>query len=280
MASSFVACSVCERDFLKDNRHINENKKLGHNFYCSPQCQSSYKNKQVELTCENFSCRNKFKRVLSRRSFRNFCSQSCAATLNNTNRQKNTKYCRYCGNKCLHSRNYCSIKCWAKTHEISKEELIHQIRSLSLSLGRTPIKRECKHCTACYKYFGSWTNALIAAGLTPHRSLNQKMFKRRICRAKDGHICNSVSELIIDNWLHKNNIAHEKEVPYPKGKFIADWSLSKNILVEYFGLANDSRRYDEEIKKKQQICKDSEVTLIEIYSKDLFPENRLEEILS
>lgn len=186
----------------------------------------------------------------------------------------------YCGNKCLSSRNYCSMKCWAKTHEISKDELIHKIRSLSSSLGRTPTRRECKHYTACYKYFGSWTNTLITAGLTPHRSLNQKMYKRRKCIAKDGHICNSVSELIIDNWLYKHHIDHQKEVSYPKGKFTSDWSLSNNIFVEYFGLARDSRRYDEEIKKKQQICKDSEITLVEIYSKDLFPKNRLEEILS
>lgn len=104
------------------------------------------------------------------------------------------------------------------------------------------------------------------------------MYKRRKCAAEDGHICNSVSELIIDNWFYKNNIDHQKETPYPKGKFTADWSLSKNTFVEYFGLVQDSRRYDEEMKKKQQICKDSVITLIEIYSKDLFPEVKLEKI--
>ncbi len=105
------------------------------------------------------------------------------------------------------------------------------------------------------------------------------MYKRRKCLAIDGHVCNSVSELIIDNWLYKNKISHQKEIPYPKGKFVADWSLSSKILIEYFGLANDSRRYDEEIKKKQEICKEAAITLIEIYSQDLFPKNRLEEIL-
>lgn len=105
------------------------------------------------------------------------------------------------------------------------------------------------------------------------------MYRRRKCFAQDGHICNSVSELIIDNWLYKHNIVHKKEVSYPKGKFTADWSLTENTFIEYFGLANDSKRYDKEVKKKQQICKTSGVTLIEIYSKDLFPKNRLEEII-
>ncbi len=296
MSFSIVTCSNCGKDFLKDNRHINENKKLGHNLYCSTQCQSSFKNKQVELMCENFPCQNKFKRMLSQWSFRNFCSQSCAAIFNNKARVSSNRiqarnifnnkrlikiinYCQYCGNRCLSKHNYCSNKCWAKAHTISKEELINQIKLLSLKLGRTPTRRECKNSSSCQKYFGSWNNALIAARLTPHRSLNQRMYKRRQCFAKDGHICNSVSELIIDNWLYKNNIDHQKETPYPKGKFTADWSLSNNIFVEYFGLAHDSRRYDEEIKKKQQICKDSKITLFEIYSKDLFPKNRLEEVL-
>ncbi len=289
MCFSSILCFYCGKSFLKDNRHINENKKLNHKSYCSLKCQSSFKNKQVELVCENTACQNKFKRSPSSRSFRNFCSNSCAAIINNKVRAKkiietndavkNIHYCQYCGNKCLSSRNYCSIKCWAKAHEISKKELLNHIKLLSFKLGRTPTRRECKHYTACYKYFGSWTNALIATGLIPHRSLNQRMYKRRQCFAKDGHICNSVSELIIDNWLYKNKINHQKETSYPKGKFTADWSLSKNTLVEYFGLARDSRRYDEEIKKKQQICNDSEITLIEIYSKDLFPKNKLEEIL-
>lgn len=281
MASSLVVCSYCSKHFLKDNRHINENIKLKHNFYCSSKCQYSFKNKQVELTCENPICNNTFKRSPNHKSFRNFCSNKCAMKIigpENGLKHKKYHYCQYCGNNRSSGTKYCSMKCWGKDHEISKEKLINEIIKLFHKIDRTPTKRECTYWSSARKHFGSWNNALIAAGLIPHRSLNQKMYKRRKCFAKDGHICDSVSELLVDNWLYSQSIAHQKEVPYPKGKFMADWALSSNIFVEYFGLANDSRRYDEEIKKKQQICRDSGIILIEIYSKHLFPKNKLEQL--
>ncbi len=296
MPLSLVTCSICNNEFFKDNRHVNENKKLGHKFYCSSNCQSLGKNKQLKIICENPSCRKIFKKTHSQITFRNFCSRSCAATINNLGKTRNRigfngfykresslrqvlpKYCEYCGNRRIYGRKYCSKKCWAKNNALSKEDLVTNIKLLSIKLGRSPTRRECRHSTACMKYFGSWNNALIAAGLTPYRSLNQKMYKRRLCIAVDSHKCNSVSELIIDNWLYKNKISHQKETSYPKGKFTADWSLSANVFAEYFGLANDSRRYDQEIQKKRQICQEFNIRLIEIYSKDLFPKNLLEQI--
>lgn len=282
MAFSSANCSYCNKSFLKDNRYINENIKLKHNCYCSRKCQYSFKNKQVELICENPKCDNRFKRTPKGKSFRNFCSNKCAMKIigpENGLKHKKYRYCQHCGNNRSPGTKYCSVACWGKNHRIPKDEIIKQLQLLTQKLGRTPTRRECRSCHSAKERFGSWTNALVAAGLTPHRSLNQRMYKRRKCFAKDGHICNSVSELIIDNWLYEHHIDHQKEVAYPKGKFISDWSLSNKIFVEYFGLANDSRRYDQEIKKKQQVCKDSGVRLIEIYSKDLFPKNKLETIL-
>lgn len=281
MAQSIIPCHLCGKSFLKNNQHINENKRFGHKFYCSRQCQNSSKNKQVELVCENPTCYNRFKRTFSKRSFRNFCSSQCAMKiLGPENGKKHTKYkyCECCGKKILYKHTYCSPKCWGLAHRIDKNQLINRLHKLAKTLGRTPTKRECDYSNSCQRWFGSWNNALIAAGLTPHRSLNQKMYKRRLCIAADSHKCNSVSELIIDNWLYKNEVSHQKETSYPKGKFIADWSLSANVFVEYFGLANDSRRYDQEIIKKRQICQEFNIRLIEIYSRDLFPKNLLEQI--
>lgn len=243
------------------------------------ECQSLAKTKERQIFCDNPTCKKPCKKKFSQISIYNFCSRSCAITFNNKGKIRNksgvAQYCQYCGNRRLYGRNYCSIKCWAKNQEVTKDELVKQIQLLALKLSRPPTRRECTYSTSCYKYFGSWNNALIAAGLTPHRSLNQRMYKRQLCIAKDGHVCNSVSELLIDNWLYKRNINHKKETAYPKGKFTADWSLSKNTFVEYFGLANDSRRYDQEIQKKRRICQEYGINLLAIYSKDLFPENKL-----
>ncbi len=282
MSSSLVNCSVCNKSFLKDNRHINENKKLNHKFYCSIQCQSLFKNKQVEITCENISCQKNFRRQLNYISSRNFCSQKCAMKFigpENGKKHQKIKYCHTCGSQISSQYTYCSPKCWGLDHQISKDFLLKELKKLSKKLGRSPTKREFKSYHSCIKYFGSWNNALIEASLQPNRSLNQRMYQRRLCKARDGHACNSVSELIIDNWLLERGIKHVKEAPYPSGKFTADWMIN-NVLVEYFGLANDSRRYDNSIKKKKQICQKFGVKLVEIYSKDLFPNKRLDEIFN
>ena len=144
------------------------------------------------------------------------------------------------------------MQCWAEEHKLSQEVLLRRIRQISHKLGRSPTRRECSVSTSCYKYFGSWNAALIAAGLIPHRSLNQRIYKRTFCKAADGHICDSVSELIIDNWFFSQKITHEKDVRYPNSKHRADWKIPENIYVEYFGLANESIRYDLEIQKKKQ----------------------------
>lgn len=61
--------------------------------------------------------------------------------------------------------------------------------------------------------------------------------------------------MIIDNWLYDHSINHAKEVPYPVGKFVADWRIEDGTLVKYFGLAYGSRRYDKKRRKKIRLCK-------------------------
>lgn len=105
------------------------------------------------------------------------------------------------------------------------------------------------------------------------------MYKRIITKALDGHSCDSVSELLIDNWFTQNNIPHQKDIPYPKTNHKADWEISvgnKEIFVEYFGLANDSPRYDRTIKEKIKLCQNCKIPLIEIYPKDIYPKNILD----
>jgi hypothetical protein len=139
---------------------------------------------------------------------------------------------------------------------------------------RIPAKREINEIShKATHLFGSWNNAILAAGLKPNRSHDNRMYKRLIGKAADGHKCDSVSEILIDNWLRKNKVKHSRNVSYPNTNHIADWAVnSGKIFIEYFGLANDSPRYDRSIRQKIKLCKINKVKLVEIYPTDLYPE--------
>lgn len=126
---------------------------------------------------------------------------------------------------------------------------------------------------AYLRLFGTWNNAIRMAGFEPNPVLFAKKFI-----AKDGHICDSLTERIIDDWLFKKNLKHKIHVPYPNSNMTADFVVG-DVYIEFFGLAGVVKKYDKLIKKKQMLCKKQNLTLIEIYPKDLFPVNRLSKIV-
>lgn len=278
MAFSFVTCSYCKKAFLKDNRHINENIKLGNNFYCSAKCQYTFKNKQVDLECENLACMNKFKRAPNDISPNNYCSRACAVSINNMKFPKKIaviRKCGFCDDKLLNYRKYCSVNCKSRALTISKEEVISRIKHFHKKHGRIPVKREMWGIyKPARKYFGTWNNAIIAAGFKP----NPIMFADK-CIANDGHICDSVAEKIIDDYLSEKGIVHERSVVYPEGEYTADFRI-EDKMIEFFGLAGEHKRYDEIRTIKQKIMKKHGLFLIEVYPKDLYPHNKLEKILN
>ncbi len=273
-----VSCANCNKTFYRSKGRVNEGIKRKWKFYCSKKCEYKHRIKKQLLICEN--CRKSFFRVPSNISSHNYCSKSCAAIINNKkNPRRKTifKTCLKCGKqfkKSTMNKKYCSRECSVAARKSSDKELIEIIKQMAKELQRIPTRREMKKSSACQKIFGSWNNAIIAAGLTPNRSHSDRMYKRIITKAKDGHSCDSASEAIIDNWLFKNKIPHRKNVPFPNSNFRADWAinLGKDIVfVEYFGLANDSPRYDRSIKEKKSFCKEKNLNLIEIYPQDLYP---------
>lgn len=280
-----VKCAFCKKEFFRSKGRFNEAKKFNWKQYCSWKCLSRDKLKRQILFCEN--CGKRFGRTPSDISPHNYCSQSCAAIVNNKKCLKGhakikpkLKTCVKCGKQFREStgnKKYCSIKCRRETECYMAEELLNIIRNTAQKLKRVPARRELKKINdACTKSFGSWNNAVIAAGLKPNRSHSQRMYKRTNTVALDGHLCDSISEALVDNWLTKNNISHERNVPYPKTNHKADWAISarnQKIFVEYFGLANDSPRYDRSIIKKKRICQKNNLTLIPIYPHDLYPKN-------
>ncbi len=159
----------------------------------------------------------------------------------------------------------------------SKDEVIEIIKNHHRKLDRVPARREVPEiANKCVGLFGSWTKAIEAAGFKPNRSHDHRMYKRSKTMAADGHRCDSISEAIIDNWLSSRNISHARDISYPSTKHKADWAIGENIFVEYFGLAEDSPRYDREIKLKKELCAQNSIRLVEIYPDDIYPNNRLE----
>lgn len=279
MVTVSVACSNCQKTFARPLNRANETKKFAWKVYCSSRCQSEAKSKRVLVTCDNKVCAKTFEKRLCQLSTFNFCSRSCAVTVNNSKFPKRSSLvlqCLKCGKSFKGNKKYCSVQCALNSRRIQKEQVLKEILVLASKLGRSPTRREFIHTHVACRWFGSWNNAMLSAGLTPHRSLNQRMYKRRICIATDGHKCNSVSELIVDNWLSTHNISHIKEATYPEGKFTADWMVGSRIFVEYLGLEKDSKKYDLTTEKKRKLCKKFGLELIEIHPRDLFPKSRLE----
>ena len=282
-----VKCAFCGREFLRRKGQFKEAKKFNWNQYCSWKCLSRDKIKRQVLFCKN--CGKRFERTPCGISPHNYCSQSCAAIVNNgKNPKRKTQFkdCLGCGKqfrKSTGNLKYCSMKCRGGTEpKYTLQELIDIIKAKTQELGRVPARREIKESDACRKFFGSWNNAIIAADLQPNRSHSQRMYKRIITKAMDGHLCDSISEAIIDNWLTENKILHGREAPYPATNHKADWIIKldrQDVFVEYFGLANDSLRYDRSIKEKRRLCHKNKISLIAIYPQDLYPKEFLEERL-
>ena len=87
---------------------------------------------------------------------------------------------------------------WKKPY--SKKELIGKIRQFYLKNRRIPLKREFNMYEEYKQRFGSWNNAIKLAGFEP----NQVIFSKKFI-AKDGHVCDSFAEKIIDDWLNRKS---------------------------------------------------------------------------
>lgn len=238
-----------------------------------------------KLTCSNPKCTNVFyrPRLEIKKVERSYCSHTCAARINNLRFPRRTRQLKKCDRDDCSAqipikRRFCSVACYTVERVYPPDKLIKEIQQMARKLKRTPAKRELPDITnACVWAFGSWNKALAAASLAPNRSHSQRMYKRTNTVALDGHRCDSISEALVDNWLTKHGIAHDRNARYPSTDHKADWRISDTIFIEYFGLANDSPRYDRSIQDKRRLCERHNIRLIEIYSEDLYPIVKLDD---
>lgn len=98
--------------------------------------------------------------------------------------------------------------------------------------------------------------------------------------AKDGHICDSLAEMIIDDWLYAKSIAHKRTIPYPGNKTLTADFVVGEYWIEFFGLYGQHRRYDELRNEKLQLVKKYNLKFIALYPANLFPKNTLDSSLS
>ena len=114
--------------------------------------------------------------------------------------------------------------------------------------------------------FGSWLQALDAAGILEGGV--RKTSRGYICLAKDGHVCRSIGEKIIDDYLFTHNISHEQEPHYPgERQFRADWKVGK-YFIEFWGLKGEED-YDKRMEDKKALAQQQQIPLIEISCDDL-----------
>ena len=96
-------------------------------------------------------------------------------------------------------------------------------------------------------------------------------------RCMDGHYVRSRAEVMVDNWLYTNGIAHayERKLPIEQDVYSDFFIKSANVYIEFWGLESDEK-YAARKKAKQQAYSDNEFNLIELNDSDL---NNLDDIL-
>ena len=96
-------------------------------------------------------------------------------------------------------------------------------------------------------------------------------------RCMDGHYVRSRAEVMIDNWLYTNGIAHayERKLPIESDVYSDFYIKSGNVYIEFWGMESDAK-YAKRKAKKQQEYAEHEFDLIELNNNDL---NHLDDIL-
>jgi len=107
--------------------------------------------------------------------------------------------------------------------------------------------------------------ALVKAGILPKGSRKMKIGAMML--SIDEHLCLSIPEKEIDDFLFAQGIEHDKEVYYPNSNYRADWELfgsGSRTFVEYFGLMSNAA-YADKARQKSMIASAHGIELIGIY---------------
>ena len=117
-----------------------------------------------------------------------------------------------------------------------------------------------------------WLSVLKAAGLVTD---GWKTKRGVICHAVDGHLCRSLLERTIDDWLTSHGIEHEREPRWPYDPALnrnsmrrADWLLPDGSFVECAGLMSRPE-YAVKMAEKRELARLAGITLHMIEPEDM-----------
>ena len=201
--------------------------------------------------------------------------------------------CRPCLDESLHR---------GESVDLSRDEILEYLRELAALLQRVPpldfgtpackitnligltteqrvkvllLLRRRPSLALVKCHFSSWFQALVVAGVLGDEA--KRNLLGTTCIAKDGHVCLSIAEKTIDDFLSQRGIDHAREVPYGSGQFRADFVIGR-IIVEYFGLMSKGD-YQLKAQRKIEFCRKESIPLIAIYPEDLIDDKFLEQKL-
>ncbi len=123
----------------------------------------------------------------------------------------------------------------------------------------------------------AWTDWLAQAGLL---ATGVRTTRGTTVVAKDGHMCRSLLERVIDDFFFDHGIAHEIEPAYPydpelnRNGSLADWKLHDGTFVEALGFPNRTD-YMAKAERKIRLADGHKIPLVTLTENDL---NRLEKI--
>lgn len=174
-----------------------------------------------------------------------------------------------------------------RVRNYTEEQLLDRLKQAVEQHGRTPLLTEVSEWTGIgettYRnYFGNLNRALELIGVRripyntshiPHTAPQEAYY------AKDGTKCDSISEQKITNILLELNFSFVHDEEYQKyiqnndfGTMRFDWYLPKyNKFIEFFGMFGGKGHddYQKKVHKKIELCHKNNVSLIEIYPRQL-----------
>jgi DNA-directed RNA polymerase subunit RPC12/RpoP len=146
---------------------------------------------------------------------------------------------------------------------VTKPELLTKmLRDVILDIGMVPDHRQLSSLglpvyTTFYRAFGSWNDAVRAAGFEPNGGYGKRQ------KAKCGHEVRSTAECAVCNWLFEQGIAHEYEPSYGDDvRWHADWKVGET-LIEYWGLCQ-FKSYRERRAEKERYAEAKGIRLLGI----------------